>query len=71
MYINHLSKKISLILKFMTSQPKKKAIAIHILPNISRSTGNQTMVFGQLAEYKMRNIFLEKPFTKCGGETLF
>ena len=27
------------------------------------------MKFGQLIEYNMRNIFLEKSFTKCGGET--
>ena len=24
---------------------------------------------GQLREYNMRNIFLEKSYTKCGGET--
>ena len=36
--------------------------------NISRSKGNQTMKFGQLIECDMRNIFLEKSFTKCGGE---
>ena len=41
---------------------------IHILPNISRSEGNQTMKFGQLMECNMRNIFLEKSFTKYGGE---
>ena len=32
----------------MTSQPGKQAILIHILPEISRSEGNQTMKFGQL-----------------------
>ena len=26
------------------------------------------MKFGQLTEYNMRNIFLEKSYTKCGGE---
>ena len=26
------------------------------------------MKFGQLIEQKMRNIFLEKSYTKCGGE---
>ena len=52
----------------MTSQPVKQTIAINISPNISRSKGNQAMKFGQLIEY-MRNIFLEKSFTKCGGET--
>ena len=43
----------------MTSQPGKQTIAIHILTNISRSKGNQTMKFGQLIEYDMRTIFLE------------
>ena len=28
------------------------------------------MKFGQLIEYNMRNIFLEKLYTKCGGETI-
>ena len=36
---------------------------------MSRSKGNQTMKFGQLIEYNIRNIFLEKSYTKCGGET--
>ena len=27
------------------------------------------MKFGQLIECKIRNIFLEKSYTKCGGET--
>ena len=54
----------------MTSQPVKQTIAIHILPYISRSKDNQTVKFGQLIEYNMRNIFLEKSYTKCGGETI-
>ena len=36
------------------------------MPNISITKGNQTMEFGQLAEYNIRNIFLEKPYTKRG-----
>ena len=28
------------------------------------------MKFGQLIEYNMGNIFVEKSYTKCGGETL-
>ena len=28
-----------------------------MLPNISRSKGNQTMRFGQLIEYNKRNLF--------------
>ena len=27
------------------------------------------MKFGQLKEYNMKNIFLEKTYTNCGGET--
>ena len=44
-------------------------MVIQILPNISRSKGNQKMKFVQLIEYKMRNIFLEKSYTECGGQT--
>ena len=40
-----------------------------MLPNTSRSKGNQTRKFGQLIEYNMRNIFLEKSYTKFDGET--
>ena len=54
----------------MTSQPGKQTIAIHILPNISKSKGNQTIKFGQLMEYNMTNTFLEKSYTKCGEETV-
>ena len=44
----------------MTSQPGLQKIAIHILPNILQSKGNQTMNFGQLIVYNKRNIFLQK-----------
>ena len=69
MYQNGLIIKIRLISSFMTSQPGYKTIVIHILPNISRSIGNQTMNFCQSIECSMRNIFLETPYGKCGGET--
>ena len=55
----------------MTSQPGKQTIAIHILPNISRSKDIQPMKFGQLLEYNTRKIVLEKSHVKCGGEKLF
>ena len=42
----------------MTPQPGKQTIEIQILSNISRSKGSETMEFGQLIEYNMRNIFL-------------
>ena len=54
--------------KFMTSQTGQQIITIQILPNISRSKGNQTTKLGHLTEYNMRNIFLEKLYTQCGGE---
>ena len=53
----------------MTSLLGYQTIVIHVLPNISRSKGNQILKFGQLIEYNTRNIFLEKSYTKCGGET--
>ena len=53
-------KMVRLLSKFMKSQPEKQTTAIHILPNISRSKCDEVMKFGQLIEYNMRNIFLEK-----------
>ena len=44
----------------MTSQPGKQIIAIHILPNITRSKGNQTMKFDQLIKYITSEIFFFK-----------
>ena len=44
----------------MTSQPGLQTLAIHILPNISQSKGNQTMKFGQLIEYNQKNIVPKK-----------
>ena len=46
-----------LIPKFMTLQTGQQIIKIYILPNISRSKGNQIMEFGQLIKYNKRNIF--------------
>ena len=43
---------------------------MHVLTNIPRSKDNQVMKFGQLIEYNMRKFFLEKSYTKCGGETI-
>ena len=53
----------------MTSQTGKQIIVIHLLPNISRSKGNQAMKLAQLMIYDMRNIFHEKWYTKCGGKS--
>ena len=49
----------------MTSQPGQQWIGKHI----SRSKGKQAIKFGQLIEYNMRNISVEK-YTKCAGETI-
>ena len=54
----------------MMSQPGSLAIAIHILTNISRSKGNQTVEPTQLMEYTIKHIFLEKSYTKFGRETI-
>ena len=66
---NGLIRKIRLTSKFMTSQPDKQTIVIHVLPNILRNKSNQAMKLGQLREYNMKNVFLGKPYTKCGAET--
>ena len=61
-----LRRKIRLISKFMTLQPEKETIVIHVLPNISRSIDNQKIKFGQLIKKNMRIIFqdvMEKLFT--------
>ena len=39
------------------------------MASILRSKGNQTKKCGQLVDYKMRDNFLEKSYSKCGGET--
>ena len=54
----------------MTSQAGKETIAIHLLLITSRSKTNQTMKFGQLIEYNMRNLFLKKSYAKWGEETI-
>ena len=54
----------------MTSQPGLQTIAIHILPNISRSKGNQTMKLGQLIEYN-KKYFSSKIVQKMSQGELF
>ena len=44
----------------MTLQSGLQTIALHILPDISQSKGNQTMKFGQLLKHNKRNHFLPK-----------
>ena len=44
-------------------------IIIHILRNISRRKGNQTMNLGQLIKHNIRYIFFQKSCRKWGRET--
>ena len=55
---NDLIRYLKLISKFMTSQPKKQTIAIQMLSNISKSKGNQKMMFGKLIEYNVNITFV-------------
>ena len=41
-----------------------------MLTTISRRKNNQAMKLSQLIEYNMRNIFLNKSYTKCAEETI-
>ena len=51
------------------SQTGKQTIMKHVLPNISRSNDNQTMKFGQLIEYDVRNSFFQKSCRDSGRKT--
>ena len=44
---NDLMKKITLISKFMTSQPGLQIVERNILPDISQSKGSKTMKYGR------------------------
>ena len=54
------------------SQPEKQTIAIHqyIYCTVFKSKSNQIMRFDQLIEHDMRNVFIEKLYSKCGGKTI-
>ena len=52
----------------MASPTGQQVIAIHTFSNISRSKSNQAMKPGQVIEYNMRNIFLEKSCKKHFGK---
>ena len=55
----------------MTSQTGKQIIALYKFPDISKSQDNQTMKFGQLIEYNMRNIFYKKSHAQNALDKLF
>ena len=56
--------------KFITPSTEKHIITKLILPNISRTKDNQAAKFGQLIEYNVRNIFLEKWYVKYGKKVV-
>ena len=60
---------ISLIWIFITSQPGLQRIITHLLLNISRIKGNQTMKFDQLIDHPKRYKFLWKLCRKWSRET--
>ena len=66
---NGLIRKLKLISKFIASQTGQRNYNTHISQySTKRNEGNQATKFGQLIEYNTRNIFLEKSYTKFGGE---
>ena len=44
----------------MTSQPGLQTVAVHILPNISQTKGNQIITFGQLIKYNFFSKIMQK-----------
>ena len=56
-----LIRKLKLVANFATSSTGKQIITI-------MNFDNQTMNFGHLIEYDVRNIFLQKAFRKLGRE---
>ena len=64
---NSLFRKLRSISKIITSQIGLQITLIDILPNILRRKRYQAMKFGQLIAHNMKNIFLGKSYTKCGG----
>ena len=50
----------SVEVKKKTSQPRKETITIYILFNISETKSNQTIKYGQVIEYNLKNIFPQK-----------
>ena len=55
----------------MTSQVGQQLFIIHLLPDISKSKGNQAINFGQLIEHNARILFLQKSYKKLDKQTKF
>ena len=49
-------------IRFLNSSTNLQTIAVHILPNISQSKGNQAMKFSQLIEYFYNNNLTREIF---------
>ena len=65
---NRLIRKLKLISIFVTSHTGQQITTIDKLPDILKSKVKGAMKLGQLIEYNMTDIFLEKSSTKSGGE---
>ena len=62
--------KIHDVTTWLTNNCKAHIAEEEYQKNISGSKDNQAMEYGQLIKYNMKNIFIEKGYTKCGGETI-
>ena len=62
-----LDKKAKVNVKLITSHAAQQVTTIHILRSISRSKDKEAMKFGQLIEFNLRNMFLEKSHKKYSG----
>ena len=63
-----LIRKIRLVSKFLSARSGKHEIAIHILPNISKRKGNQTMKSGQFRQNFFREIHTKNVVEKLFSE---
>ena len=64
-----LDKKAMVNFKFMAPYTGQQIITIHLIPNISRSKGNETWLVNKIQRENIN--FLQKPCRKWVGETSF
>ena len=62
--LKSIGKTLRSISKFMMPQAGQQIVTIHMLRDISRSKGNQSMIFDQLIQYNVRYIFHQKSCRK-------
>ena len=67
--VKRLDKKDKINFKFYDATAWLKNCRDKHIAQYFEKKDNQTIKFGQLIECSMRNIFLEKSYTKCDGET--